>query len=288
MIFLAGLPSIHYQDVVKAVVKAVSDEPVTGLQTVAKPRLTAMYAQQCIDTLKRYHSGRENCFLTGLTTIVVCEESESSLDFCAEFFPFSLVRVVIFARKFSTSHAQSKRDKNELARSIIQEVKRQVKIKNTVNSYLQSRLNRTPLLLPMEHFGESALIDAIRNTWINLPLNLDSNSILDQECTRVEKLFPFKKRANSKAGCFSNRSDVWFSTPGRDLHGTARAELVAHPASCCLNGILRFSGAIREGFHYDCTRAGGLHSGSFQNCHGEVSRKVGKPHLNVYPNDFVR
>ena len=288
MIFLAGLPSIYYQDILKSVVKAVSDEPITGLSIATKPRLTKKYAEDCIDTMRRYHVGRSNCFEAGLTIIAICEAGEDSSDFCFQFFPFSLLKEVKFVRNFSAAPTQSKKDKNELTLRVLDEVKRQVKIKNNVKSYFQSRKNRTPLLLPIEHFGEVVLRKAIKSTWSNLPLDLDSNSILDEECAKIEKLFPFVKRIGAKKGCFANSSNVWFITPGRDLHGAARATSTGHPINCFLNGILRFGGIIQDGFHYDCTRAGGVHAGQFYNCHGEISSKVGRPHLNIYPNDFIR
>lgn len=57
---------------------------------------------------------------------------------------------------------------------------------------------------------------------------------------------------------------------------------------CLFNGLLRIGGAIRDGFHYDCTRSGGKYAGDFANCHNEIISKAGKPHLNVYPNDYIR
>lgn len=285
MIFILGLTSAHYADVVAAVVRSLPGEMVAGLPALGKPMLTNKYAEECLETIVKFYSGRQNCFKRGLSIIVVSQAGESAAGISLEFFPFSLIKEVCFPRQYSVTGAQSSRDKNELIRLLVAEAKRQTKIKNSINTYYSSRINRTPLLLPLRHFGESQLRDVIKKVWKDLPVSEDSVGVLEGACRSFEAHFPFSKKGGSKTGNFANGRDVWFSTPGRHLHGPAS---LSHANICFLNGILRIGGAIEDGFHYDCTKRGDTHEGTFENCHGELVKKSGKPHLNVYPNDYVR
>lgn len=285
--FIAGLPKQHFDDVIKSIVKSVPGETITGLPAIGSRLLSADYIVECFDTLEAFHAGRPNCFDRGLCVIGVAQTGESFSSVSEHFFPFALTSEVRFPRTYSSSPSQSRRDKNELSRFLEAHVKRQVRIRNDINQYLQSRTNRTPMLLPLRHFGEKELDSAVKAAWQTLPHSKAPVAELEAICKDFEERFPFSKRSG-RSGLFANSRDIWFTLPGRDLHASAHSEAIGHAKQCFLNGVLRVGAAIRQGFHYDCTKKGDKHSGTFSNCHGETVTKSGKPHLNVYPNDFIR
>jgi hypothetical protein len=61
-----------------------------------------------------------------------------------------------------------------------------------------------------------------------------------------------------------------------------------HNEVCFLNARVRLGGFYADGFHYDCMRRKARYEGRFANCHNVEANYTGRPHLNVYPNDYIR
>jgi hypothetical protein len=107
-------------------------------------------------------------------------------------------------------------------------------------------------------------------------------------CGRFEEDHPFQK--DGRGGIFESPKGVKFKSPPRDqFHGKrSNQKTPEHADSCFLNARVRLGGFFADGFHYDCTRGKSAYSGRFKNCHKAEADYAGRPHLNVYPNDFIR
>jgi len=245
--------------------------------------------EDCLDTLLSFHKGRPNCFEKGLVIIVYKDYLNQNIDkFTSEFYPFALVQEVSLNRHFARSGSKLREDKNKIKRGAISVAKSSIKIRNQITSYLQSRCNRTPFLLPIRHFGEIEVAKLIEDAWSSTTGEDNIHEKFDELARGFEQKFPFKKVKKGAAGWFENKKSIEFRPPGRHLHGVVRPNVDGHKLECFFNGTLRIGGQINPGFHYDCTNSGGSHAGQFRNCHDELVNKAGKPHLNVYPNDFIR
>lgn len=288
MLFLAGFPSSIYLDVIKDIVKSAPSELVNGLPANERGDYSNDYIEECFDTLLAYHRGRPRCFDKGLVIIVFRSLGSASIkSFEHMFYPFAIVREVSLDRRVASSGAQLARDKNEVSRRTIIAAKRAVKVRNQVTTYLASRCNRTPFLLPIGHFGEAPIGEMIKEAWGILKDEDNAGLVFDKLAKEFEKQHPFI-RMKRNTGYFINAHGVEFRSPGRDLHGITHPNVDGHQERCFFNGTLRIGGQVRQGFHYDCTYKGGKYSGTFESCHGEVISREGNPHLNVYPNDYIR
>lgn len=288
MIFVAGIPAAHYPSIIKSVVASLPGELITGLPVREYEGYSRQYKNDCLDTIKAFEAGRPQCFDRGLSVICLTQSGDDFGVVRENFYPFSIVTEVKFGRRFATSPAQARRDKNEAERQIIAKAKKQVKLANEVSNYLKSRSNRTPMLLPIRRFERQELADAVREAWVFLQNADSAGQRLEAICSRFEESFPFRRKPGAKSGHFTNTKGIEFKAPGRDLHGSPRPDVAGHPDFCFFNGHLRIGGAIRNGFHYDCTKGGLKYGGTFAACHGQIVQRTGNPHLNIYPNDFIR
>lgn len=154
---------------------------------------------------------------------------------------------------------------------------------------LRDRLRRTPLLLPVRHFNSAHLTRLIEETCEAVRTASDPAQAIRQACNRFEEHHPFAK-VGTRQGAFSNGAGVRFTAPGRqDFHGRRAARREGqHTDYCFLSARTRLGGPFQDGFHYDCTRGQANYSGRFRNCHGAADDYQGRPHLNIYPNDFIR
>jgi len=206
---------------------------------------------------------------------------------CAQCFePFALsVALDLPIPTLTIGHAGS-RTMNAIAekvRSAAVTLRRGVK---AMNSEISSRKNRTPLLLPIRNFSSDVLTAEISSLHFSLASADAPAERIRAACMRIEQSHPFTKPGG---GSFYDRRGVRFKVPGRALHGSKATVGDGHLPSCLLNSRLRLGGHSDAGFHYDCTQgSNGVLSGAFPNCHGACREYAGHPHLNIYPNDFLR
>lgn len=150
---------------------------------------------------------------------------------------------------------------------------------------LAARKNRTPLLLPVRNFSSLSLSASVQRLSEEIIQAKNPHERLMQACIEIEAEHPFGG-FNGKKG-FADRQAIVFRSPGRDLHGKVWETHGTHTVQCTLNSMFRLGGPIAAGFHFDCERAPRV-EGRFPNCHDEIEAYVGKPHLNIAPNDFIR
>jgi len=230
-------------------------------------------------------------FLEGLSIVIVHAPSEDFRKFADAFLPFALVVTLEVEWLFSYPRRQVREFQSDLVEKLEVLVKMQLDIRKQVRNYLQDRLPRTPFVLPMKAFGEKKLESCIHALCLDLPKTVGDDA--------VKKLFLAKERdfemsfAYSKPevpAAYENGRRIRFKSPGRELHGVAWKVSDGHLPSCFLNAKFRFGGPIKNGFHYDCTSgATDKLVNEFDNCHCSGKKMWrGNPHLNIFPNDFIR
>ncbi len=273
-----------------SVVRDNPGESVLGLPVLRQGGafvLEGDYFESCLETILRYVDGRPASLQRGLAVLLIrMPYVRGALDL-ASFYPFALARELEFDGNPYEREVVVRKDKNELYRAMSGVVRGLIRDRNFLTSFVRSRRNRTPVLLPRRHFNEVELNNAMERLCAIVSAKSGlSEADIKIVCDEFEKSFAFQRRKNS--GYFRNSQDVSFQSPGRNLHGFMREVGGRHTASCFLSSRLRLGGALVEGFHYDCSVDGGVYSGTFPNCHDEQETRTGTPHLNVYSNDYVR
>ncbi len=167
---------------------------------------------------------------------------------------------------------------SNLAREVIPEVTKE----------LAEHDNTTPWLLPVKNFQSKALRPTFERVHQELISLDDRRGTLGRAKASFARLHPPQRIGTRDRSCFVDEKGVEFHPPGKDRHAFARNTFDAHPPVCLLSGRRRFGAPYDRAFHYDCERGPRPLKGDFYSCHEPLERKVGSPHLNIAPNDYVR
>lgn len=153
---------------------------------------------------------------------------------------------------------------------------------------LVSRSNSTPLLLPLKNFSSSTVVDELRRLHEQIAAADNHDELIQGAVNRIKKAHPFDRVGESQKRVYMDDREVVYASPGRDRHAFARPGN-GHSAECVLSGKRRLGAPYDHAFHYDCTKESQSQlRGSFFGCHDPAAERVGNPHLNIAPNDFVR
>jgi hypothetical protein len=290
MFLIGGVPDAYWDSVTALARGELQGHFFTGKPLRRSPSgyvVTESHCEALGDAICGFLRGRPDCLADGLGIVMVLRPWESD-RFREAFFPFGLYCAVRSADRPVTTGSEGRRMANAQARDIITTAKALIRPAAAVQREVTVRLKRTPLLLPFRHFGEPELARMINDIAREAVLTDHPDAYIRQRCSEFEYQFPFQKSSRA-GGRFLNSQNVTFATPGRALHGSSPVEKTEqHNNRCILNAHLRGGGPIMSGFHFDCSRGRGNYSGDFADCHGSVRAYVGKPHLNVHPNDFIR
>jgi hypothetical protein len=249
--------------------------------------VTHEYCDQFLETASKYVEGRHECIINGVGTIFFLRQGENDV-FRQKFHIFSLYTSVRTNRPLTASNENFRHSANEQIDSILAAARALIPSARAISQEVTTRMQRTPLLLPLRHFGSKELYRLIDDIESQIKNQTDPQAYIHARCREFEQTFPFE-RSRRGGGRFQSPSGVDFAAPGRDLHGAPRRNVAGpHAALCHLTAVARLGGPIRSGFHYDCTKGSSAYIGSFPDCHSEIKKYTGKPHLNVYPNDFIR
>ena len=163
---------------------------------------------------------------------------------------------------------------------------------DTLRNEATKRSNKTPFLLPLHNFKSGHFTQQLQQLSKSIRVEPDKQAAVDRfvhaiEAVHPPKPIPVEGRRKVKLEGFIDERKVLFAPPGKARHAFARPDL-KHPSTCLLSGRRRLGAPFDPAFHYDCTQDGEPLVGEFYGCHEPPSRKVGDPHLNIAPNDFVR
>jgi hypothetical protein len=291
MFLFGGIPNICHDRFRERAIRELKGDFFTSLPLLpSSDRTYAInhsYCAELIRTLVAYVEGRPNCLDSGLGVVLVLREWETGTPFEANFWPFALCKTTpvdaITSRKAAGPHGA-----NVYAATAISAAHKLRKPVSALTTEFTTRLRRTPLLLPVRHFGSSRLQDLMVEIRENVRTSASPAEAISTACSRFEAVHPYTK--HGRGGSFESAKGVRFAAPGRnEFHGSRPLKKPEdHKESCFLNARTRLGGFFADGFHYDCTHGQGPYKGRFRDCHDQEGWHTGKPHLNVFPNDFIR
>jgi hypothetical protein len=170
-----------------------------------------------------------------------------------------------------------------------QAIEKGLRFLNVVFDHVNSRANKTPLLLPARNFSSDELSGMLLRLSAHGPAADDPVQLLSDHCERFQSRHPMSKDSSTGAMCFRDDRGVLFRAPGRARHGKAwDAQGAPHLVSCYLGAKVRLGASYVRGFHYDCCSQNGRISGIFKNCHNGDEAVSETTHVNIAPNDFLR
>jgi hypothetical protein len=292
----AGIPSSIYDEVRGRELHILSGD--TQCRFVSRPLRPAKSGEL------RYSKSDANFFLrefavplvndnhnelcdTGVALIYVNYDASTTLAFANSFFPSVFtIPVDIDLSLFHLSKHKAAEVKNkfvEVLRRATTDARNSITV---IKKEITEHDSRTPLLLPIRNFESKCLVPQLKDLQVALSSGQDKVSIVKNVIKHIENRHPLTQTDRSPRRCFVDCRDIEFHPPGSARHAFAR-NYDQHPYSCFLSGRRRLGAPYDRAFHYDCIR-GNLIGGNFWGCHEEPSYRVGSPHLNIAPNDYVR
>ncbi|MGH6848593.1 MAG: hypothetical protein ACREC0_14525 [Methylocella sp.] len=292
MLLVGGIPDIYhgrFKDRARKVLTGINFtslplEPLKG----RRYEINQIYCEELIKTLVAYVESRPNCLDKGLGVVLLRRAWEKNrFENC--FFPFALCNVMDVTEPIRERGEGINRAANIYAEAAFSAARQLQGPVQTLTTTFDTKLRRTPLLLPLRRFDSHHLLTLLSEAQATIVHAPSPAEAIDVACKRFVREHPFTLRG--RGGIFENRDRVKFKAPGREnFHG--RRETVSrgqgHDERCFLNSKVRLGGYFVDGFHYDCTRGESSYCGTFNNCHDATTFYKGRPHLNVYPDDFIR
>lgn len=223
---------------------------------------------------------------TGFATIYVKHDDVSTQRFLRALFPSTFCHPVEWTLD-RTSPMALNVSKNELVIALKSAVVGVTKSVVALRKELAERDNRTPLLLPVKNFHSKCLVDEIRTLQDSLPSEEEKQAAVAQAVHAIDRRHPPQLGDYSNRRYYVDDRNVEFHPPGSARHAFARGQH-GHPLTCLLSGRRRLGAPYDPVFHYDCVKGREPIRALFFGCHEDAAVKVGRPHLNIAPNDFVR
>jgi hypothetical protein len=158
----------------------------------------------------------------------------------------------------------------------------------TLRKELTEQDSRTPWLLPVKNFRSRVLVDRLRTMHEALANGAEADVVIRDLRSDFEHSHPPQRPGSSERRCFIDDAGIEFHPPGRARHAFARGVPGDHPPLCLVSGRRRLGAPYDRAFHYDCGKGDGVLRAVMSSCHSGPETRVGTPHINVAPNDFVR
>ncbi|RYM07424.1 hypothetical protein [Sphingobium cupriresistens] len=301
IVAIAGLPAVHYNRIEQQASKIFG----TGQRFLASPLKADTsgayvpdlpHGRLLLNKLAKALQTDKTLLGHGCGVIILSTPEYDTAAIRELLAPFAAILEVASPVLVHTTGRQALMQANQIGDALRAATPQLVRAVNAMNSELETRPNRTPLLLPLRNFNGRGVADEIRNLSCSLPLEEHPSEAIAAACKKIEATYSFNKAKDGSARCFTDDSKVEFRPPGRANHGMATSAEAPHDATCFLNGSFRTGGRYRRGFHYDCrhrlstgkNNKAKVLKGSFSDCHDDSKHYVGEPHVNIAPNDFVR
>lgn len=301
IVAIAGLPAAHYN----RIEQQASTIFGTGQRFIASPlRADAngayvpdlTHGWQLLNKLSKTLQTDKSLQNHGCGVLLLSPSGYDTTEILNLLAPFAAILKIDLPVPVHTHGRPAQMQANQISTELRAATPKLVRAVNAMNSELETRPNRTPLLLPLRNFDGRGVADEIRSLSLSLPLEERPSEAIAAACKRIEATYSFDKAKDCSARCFIDDRKVEFRPPGRANHGMAASAEPPHNATCFLNGSFRIGGRYNRGFHYDCRHRlstgkrnkAKVLKGSFFDCHDDEDEYVGEPHLNIAPNDFVR
>lgn len=201
----------------------------------------------------------------------------------------SLVQSITVPKVLGKGHLRPNEIKMAANAVLVSARSRMRKAENALSALteeIQSRDNRTPLLLPVENFGGKELPRLIQ-TVQKIIVSSDPPSVLKKivNGTRLRQV----RQGPDRKFHFANTKGIVFRSPGTNRHALAWEDGVGHLDRCWTRSRIRLGIQYDPRFHYDCVKDKGKFPPNWPSCHGQdFAAPSGAKHVNVAPNDYVR
>lgn len=291
LFFVCGVPKDFFGRFQSNISKVFGD----GHRVIARPTAPRSDGRYCPSAAEADEAISQYCgeleanrrfAASGCGVLLLRSSGEDISSALERFRPYALPATVDLPTPTVTVGPHGSKCFREMTKSLADSLIGLRRALRTMVTEFEARRNRSPLLLPIRNFESDVLQQEINGLFDNLSNHPDPRERVGNACSRIERSHPFSK-VNGKG--FSDKRDVRFKMPGRALHGSKSSVGAGHQEQCLINEHLRLGGFIAQGHHFDCVYGeNGRLSGEFPNCHDGVTEAVGRPHLNIYPNDFVR
>jgi hypothetical protein len=304
MFLIGGIPNIYHGKVVESLANRISRQnnfdrfvssplkPLAGGNYL----IDQDYCTHLINKLVEHFSNDQSCLDRGLA-VIMFSNGDKTNQIETRFFPFAFYLEAQIIVSDKNSDFQIEKIAKEYVQYITKCFEKIRKPLAALNNEFSDRLQRTPFLLPSRNFASEKHKTMLRTLVSKLSDSNNPSETIKSECISFQHSYPLKKLHDTIGRSSNERNNkyfeddhgVWFASPGRALHGRRQNQVEApHSQLCFLNSRLRLGGVYRDGFHYDCTKSGKVHKGNFCNCHNVNADYKGNPHLNIYPDDYIR
>lgn len=250
-------------------------------------RLNVDHLRASLESFVNYSNKRAGCFDKGAAVVTMKYRWDTVPEIRSFFFPYAPVALLEISEPFAVSGNKAAVQANKLISDLLALARSLIRPVEYLSAELRSRLKRSPILLPLRRFDAPELVSLLDEVSDHMT-RASNGDFIRAACDRFEQSYPYQ-RAGRRTGKFVNPRGVDFSMPGRALHGNLwEGERKDHTEFCILNSRIRLGAAYDGGFHFDCTARGKAYAGDLDNCHDAREPYRGRPHLNVYPNDYIR
>ena len=176
---------------------------------------------------------------------------------------------------------------NSLIRSLRRAIRASEQILPAIQKQVTSNSNKTPLLLPFQHF-DFKIMSSLRENVNSLIDAAEPISGILKVVKDFEKNATQVKYDSDSFRSFMNTRQLVFRRPSA-WHGANAVLATGHQSSCQVRSRLRFGACINPRFHYDCVRKKGKLPVCWRSCHGQpYTLPSGRRHINIAPSDHVR
>jgi hypothetical protein len=299
IVLVAGLPAAHFNRI-QQLAPRIFGKGVAFLAAPLRPDEEGFYrpggahADRLVEVLVDRVRQAPRLIEGGAGVLLLRQEGVDPTACADHFRPFALIRTVTLPRTIETRGRPGEMSANAIADALREAFRPLAKAVGAMATEVTTRLNRTPLLLPLRNFRSHLLRPTVAALWASLSASADPAADIAAACRRIEARHPYGRIGGSNRRCFEDDKRIQFRSPAKAHHGMAVTTDPPHDPFCFLNGNLRLGGRFAAGFHYDCIKDLSERrrelplKGRFRNCHDGRAQLTGKPHVNIAPNDFCR
>lgn len=286
---VAGVPPEFYEHVHARQQQIVRDNsefwgrPLSG--NVYTDPYAVSFLKYFANLVRNDHHDRlaDTCF----SVIYVQRDEISTQRFRDQLFPAILALSVAWEPTTDTRKQARAESANALIAAVAERIRVAKSGLSALSAEVRDRSNRTPLLLPIKNFRSESLVPMLTGVQEGISGAKNPGSFLRNAAGQFEM---DHRAEQDQDHLYQFRDDrrIAFKAPGRACHAFARPSL-EHPDMCILSGRRRLGAPYNRAFHYDCLKKQNrLLTGDFYGCHEQAAHRLGNPHLNIAPNDFVR
>ena len=288
---IAGVPRPHFDDVYKNQRRFLSDNCNLVSETLKSTDPAYYFKGHANFFLKEFHSrlasDHQNQLSDTFFAILYVSAGDLSDRFASQFFPSILTIPLDWTPRSGTRTIRGA-SSNELIGKLRNAVLHAQNVARALKRELGEQDQKTPWLLPPKNFTSKVYRSLLAQLHERLRLGSSIEENLQRASNEFKRHHPPQRLGKSNRACFVDNRRIEFHPPGQARHAYARANYAGHPKSCLLNGRRRLGYPYDRAFHFDCQSGNGKLVADMYNCHSDLERFSGRPHLNVAPNDNVR